>query len=61
MGENPIQVAGIIQYLFPTDGGQIQAEKITFEKGDPSIYVFPNIPLKSILKQNVLPFQRNAL
>ncbi|KAF7238137.1 Sperm-associated antigen 17, partial [Varanus komodoensis] len=33
MGENPIQVAGTIQYLFPTDGGQIQAEKIIFEKG----------------------------
>ncbi|XP_062984993.1 sperm-associated antigen 17 [Elgaria multicarinata webbii] len=33
MGENPIQVAGTIRYLFPTDGGQIQAEKITFEKG----------------------------
>ncbi|KAJ6658283.1 hypothetical protein lerEdw1_020555 [Lerista edwardsae] len=33
MGENPIQVAGTIQYLFPIDGGQIQAEKITFEKG----------------------------
>ncbi|XP_061493818.1 sperm-associated antigen 17 isoform X2 [Rhineura floridana] len=33
MGENPIQVAGTIQYLFPSDGGQIQAEKITFEKG----------------------------
>uniref|UniRef100_A0A670JY75 Sperm associated antigen 17 n=1 Tax=Podarcis muralis TaxID=64176 RepID=A0A670JY75_PODMU len=31
---NPIQVAGTTRYLFPTDGGQIQAERITFEKGD---------------------------
>ncbi|KAL7988437.1 hypothetical protein Chor_007356 [Crotalus horridus] len=33
MGENPIQVSGTTHYLFPTDGGQIQAEKIMFEKG----------------------------
>ncbi|XP_075760956.1 sperm-associated antigen 17 isoform X3 [Pelodiscus sinensis] len=33
LGENLIQVSGTSQYLFPTDGGQIQAEKITFEKG----------------------------
>ncbi|XP_060124850.1 sperm-associated antigen 17 isoform X2 [Zootoca vivipara] len=33
MAENPIQVAGTTRYLFPTDGGQIQAERITFEKG----------------------------
>ncbi|XP_066468753.1 sperm-associated antigen 17 [Tiliqua scincoides] len=39
MGENPIQVEGTIQYLFPTDGGQIQAEKITFEKGSTLVKV----------------------
>ncbi|XP_070598085.1 sperm-associated antigen 17 isoform X4 [Erythrolamprus reginae] len=39
MGENPIQVSGTIQYLFPTDGGQIQAEKIMFEKGSTLITV----------------------
>ncbi|XP_032629511.1 sperm-associated antigen 17 isoform X1 [Chelonoidis abingdonii] len=33
MGEDLIQVSGTSQYLFPTDGGQIQAEKIKFEKG----------------------------
>ncbi|XP_048339104.1 sperm-associated antigen 17-like, partial [Sphaerodactylus townsendi] len=33
MGESPIQVTGTTRYLFPTDGGQIQAEKITFVKG----------------------------
>ncbi|XP_042311345.1 sperm-associated antigen 17-like [Sceloporus undulatus] len=39
MGENPIQVAGTIRYFFPTDGGQIQAETITFEKGSTLIKV----------------------
>ncbi|XP_026569018.1 sperm-associated antigen 17 [Pseudonaja textilis] len=39
MGENPIQVSGTIQYLFPTDGGQIQAEKIMFEKGSTLVKV----------------------
>nr|XP_048675654.1 sperm-associated antigen 17 isoform X3 [Caretta caretta] len=33
VGEDLIQVSGTSQYLFPTDGGQIQAEKIKFEKG----------------------------
>ncbi|XP_074839689.1 sperm-associated antigen 17 [Carettochelys insculpta] len=33
LGEDLIQVSGTSQYLFPTDGGQIQVEKITFEKG----------------------------
>ncbi|XP_048675662.2 sperm-associated antigen 17 isoform X4 [Caretta caretta] len=32
VGEDLIQVSGTSQYLFPTDGGQIQAEKIKFEK-----------------------------
>ncbi|XP_034266923.1 sperm-associated antigen 17 isoform X2 [Pantherophis guttatus] len=39
MGENPIQVSGTIQYLFPTDGGQIQAENIMFEKGSTLVKV----------------------
>uniref|UniRef100_A0A8D0GJV2 Sperm associated antigen 17 n=1 Tax=Sphenodon punctatus TaxID=8508 RepID=A0A8D0GJV2_SPHPU len=33
MGENLIQVSGTIRHLFPSDGGQILAEKIEFEKG----------------------------
>ncbi|XP_052558893.1 sperm-associated antigen 17 [Tympanuchus pallidicinctus] len=33
MGENLIQVSGINHYLFPSDGGQIQVEKIEFVKG----------------------------
>ncbi|XP_067402065.1 sperm-associated antigen 17 [Emydura macquarii macquarii] len=33
VGEDLIQVSGTSQYLFPSDGGQIQAEKIKFEKG----------------------------
>ncbi|XP_042644440.1 sperm-associated antigen 17 isoform X3 [Tyto alba] len=32
-GEDLIQVSGINQYLFPSDGGQIQVEKIEFVKG----------------------------
>ncbi|XP_067320442.1 sperm-associated antigen 17 [Anolis sagrei] len=39
MSENPIIVAGCIRYLFPTDGGQIQAETITFEKGSTLVKV----------------------
>ncbi|KAM3844958.1 sperm-associated antigen 17 [Vipera latastei] len=39
MGENPIQVSGTIHYLFPTDGGQIQAEKIMFERGSTLVKV----------------------
>ncbi|XP_075021977.1 sperm-associated antigen 17 [Calonectris borealis] len=31
-GENVIQVSGTNQYLFPSDGGQIQVEKIEFVK-----------------------------
>ncbi|XP_035170473.1 sperm-associated antigen 17 isoform X2 [Oxyura jamaicensis] len=33
MGEGLIQVSGINHYLFPSDGGQIQVEKIEFVKG----------------------------
>ncbi|XP_028940322.1 sperm-associated antigen 17-like, partial [Antrostomus carolinensis] len=33
MGEDLIQVSGTNQYLFPSDGGQIQVEKIEFVKG----------------------------
>lgn len=33
-GENVIQVSGINHYLFPSDGGQIQVEKIEFVKGN---------------------------
>ncbi|PKU29867.1 sperm-associated antigen 17 [Limosa lapponica baueri] len=33
-GEDLIQVSGTNQYLFPSDGGQIQVEKIEFVKGD---------------------------
>ncbi|XP_063999999.1 sperm-associated antigen 17 [Pogoniulus pusillus] len=32
-GENLIKVSGTNQYLFPSDGGQIQVEKIEFVKG----------------------------
>ncbi|XP_052649829.1 sperm-associated antigen 17 [Harpia harpyja] len=32
-GEDLIQVSGTSQYLFPSDGGQIQVEKIEFVKG----------------------------
>uniref|UniRef100_G1NN56 Sperm associated antigen 17 n=1 Tax=Meleagris gallopavo TaxID=9103 RepID=G1NN56_MELGA len=32
-GENLIQVSGINHYLFPSDGGQIQVERIEFVKG----------------------------
>ncbi|XP_021252658.1 sperm-associated antigen 17 isoform X3 [Numida meleagris] len=32
-GESLIQVSGINHYLFPSDGGQIQVEKIEFVKG----------------------------
>ncbi|KAM6473206.1 sperm-associated antigen 17 isoform 1-T1 [Liasis olivaceus] len=39
MGENVIQVSGTTQYLFPTDGGQIQAEKTKFEKGSTLVKV----------------------
>nr|XP_056704379.1 sperm-associated antigen 17 [Euleptes europaea] len=39
MGENPVQVTGITRYLFPVDGGQIQAEKITFVKGSTLVKV----------------------
>lgn len=36
MGESLIQVSGINHYLFPSDGGQIQVEKIEFVKGESS-------------------------
>ncbi|XP_051634585.1 sperm-associated antigen 17 isoform X7 [Manacus candei] len=32
-GEDVIQISGTNQYLFPSDGGQIQVEKIEFVKG----------------------------
>ncbi|XP_046941193.1 sperm-associated antigen 17 [Lynx rufus] len=33
MGEIPIQISGTNSYLYPSDGGQIEVEKTTFEKG----------------------------
>ncbi|GAB5575432.1 sperm-associated antigen 17 isoform X1 [Prionailurus iriomotensis] len=32
MGEIPIQISGTNSYLYPSDGGQIEVEKTTFEK-----------------------------
>uniref|UniRef100_F7DM61 Sperm associated antigen 17 n=1 Tax=Monodelphis domestica TaxID=13616 RepID=F7DM61_MONDO len=39
MGENPIQVSGTNYYLYPSDGGQIEVEKIVFGKGPTFIKV----------------------
>nr|XP_019586156.1 PREDICTED: sperm-associated antigen 17 isoform X4 [Rhinolophus sinicus] len=33
MGDVPIQISGTNCYLYPSDGGQIEVEKTTFEKG----------------------------
>ncbi|XP_044531471.1 sperm-associated antigen 17 [Gracilinanus agilis] len=39
MGENPIQLSGTNYYLYPSDGGQIEVEKIVFGKGPTFIKV----------------------
>ncbi|KAE8621074.1 hypothetical protein XENTR_v10004672 [Xenopus tropicalis] len=39
MGDNLIQVSGGSRHLFPTDGGQIQAEHVHFEKGSSFVKV----------------------
>ena len=33
MGEIHLQISGTNYYLYPSDGGQIEVEKTTFEKG----------------------------
>ncbi|XP_019511375.1 PREDICTED: sperm-associated antigen 17 isoform X1 [Hipposideros armiger] len=39
MGNVPIQISGTNCYLYPSDGGQIEVEKTTFEKGPTFIKV----------------------
>lgn len=39
MGDIPIQISGTNCYLYPSDGGQIEVEKTTFEKGPTFIKV----------------------
>ncbi|XP_066124209.1 sperm-associated antigen 17 [Saccopteryx bilineata] len=39
MGDMPIQISGTNYYLYPSDGGQIEVEKTTFEKGSTFIKV----------------------
>ncbi|XP_067566400.1 sperm-associated antigen 17 [Pseudorca crassidens] len=39
MGEVPVQISGTNYYLYPSDGGQIEVEKTTFEKGPTFIKV----------------------
>ncbi|XP_007948450.1 sperm-associated antigen 17 [Orycteropus afer afer] len=39
MGDTPIQISGTNYYLYPSDGGQIEVEKTTFEKGPTFIKV----------------------
>uniref|UniRef100_A0A8B7TIX7 Sperm-associated antigen 17 n=1 Tax=Castor canadensis TaxID=51338 RepID=A0A8B7TIX7_CASCN len=39
MGNTPIQISGGNSYLYPSDGGQIEVEKTTFEKGSTFIKV----------------------
>nr|XP_020858672.1 sperm-associated antigen 17 isoform X2 [Phascolarctos cinereus] len=39
MGEHPIQVSGTNYYLYPSDGGQIEVEKIVFGQGPTFIKV----------------------
>ncbi|XP_070252631.1 sperm-associated antigen 17 isoform X6 [Myotis yumanensis] len=39
MGDIPIQISGTNYYLYPSDGGQIEVEKTTFEKGSTFIKV----------------------
>ncbi|XP_027741067.1 sperm-associated antigen 17 isoform X2 [Empidonax traillii] len=44
-GEDVIQISGTNQYLFPSDGGQIQVEKIEFVKG-------PTLVKVKVIKDN---------
>ncbi|XP_021572130.1 sperm-associated antigen 17 [Carlito syrichta] len=39
MGNTPIQISGTDYYLYPSDGGQIEVEKMSFEKGPTFIKV----------------------
>uniref|UniRef100_M3XR38 Sperm associated antigen 17 n=1 Tax=Mustela putorius furo TaxID=9669 RepID=M3XR38_MUSPF len=39
MGDIPVQISGTNSYLYPSDGGQIEVEKTTFEKGPTFIKV----------------------
>ncbi|KAM6168270.1 sperm-associated antigen 17 [Erethizon dorsatum] len=39
MGDIPIQISGANYYLYPSDGGEIEVEKTTFEKGPTFIKV----------------------
>ncbi|XP_008704587.2 sperm-associated antigen 17 [Ursus maritimus] len=39
MGDIPVQISGTNSYLYPSDGGQIEVEKTTFEKGSTFIKV----------------------
>ncbi|XP_004420659.1 PREDICTED: sperm-associated antigen 17 [Ceratotherium simum simum] len=39
MGDIPVQISGTNCYLYPSDGGQIEVEKTTFEKGPTFIKV----------------------
>ncbi|KAM9689371.1 sperm-associated antigen 17 [Trichechus inunguis] len=39
MGDVPIQISGTNYYLYPSDGGQIEVEKTSFEKGPTFIKV----------------------
>ncbi|XP_073090583.1 sperm-associated antigen 17 isoform X4 [Manis javanica] len=39
MGDKPIQISGTSNYLYPSDGGQIEVEKTIFEKGPTFIKV----------------------
>ncbi|XP_029422246.1 sperm-associated antigen 17 [Nannospalax galili] len=39
MGDTPVQISGTNCYLYPSDGGQIEVEKTTFEKGSTFIKV----------------------
>ncbi|XP_069862546.1 sperm-associated antigen 17 isoform X2 [Dipodomys merriami] len=39
MGDTPIQISGVNYYLYPSDGGEIEVEKMTFEKGSTFIKV----------------------
>ncbi|KAB0385214.1 hypothetical protein FD755_000170 [Muntiacus reevesi] len=42
MGEIPVQISGTNYYLYPSDGGQIEVEKTTFEQGPTFIKVKVN-------------------
>ncbi|XP_058992995.1 sperm-associated antigen 17 [Mustela lutreola] len=39
MGDIPVQISGTNSYLYPSDGGKIEVEKTTFEKGPTFIKV----------------------